>query len=160
MPKKRRDEHGLTDNDKHFVLEYLSNGRNGKEAWQTVHPGTTDSSAMAQASMCLRKLNVAKYITEIQEQEFKELGITNKKIMKEAATIGFVNIKTVSLSYAKKIAMIGHVKASFLDKLARMKKLYSDETPPDPDSETYEGPKLVLPVKGSYVISIQKTPAK
>ena len=67
----------LSVNDRLFLNEYFSNGRNGTQAYMKVHPKAKYTSAESSACDLLRK---PKIVVEIQRRLQYEQGITKKNL--------------------------------------------------------------------------------
>jgi hypothetical protein len=149
MPPKRRVEHGMTPGEKAFAIEWLSNGRIGLDAWQTTHPGCSKNTAVVNASKTLSKANIQAYILELEEQQFKELGISPKKTMAAISRIAYRMSAVDEKSFDKKLKMIGtHVVTSLRD-LAKIQKLFEPDVVVNLENTEYTGPIIMMPTKKS-----------
>jgi hypothetical protein len=147
MPKKRTGEHGLTAGDRAFAIEWLSNGRIGQEAWQATHPGCSVISSRVNASRALAQANVQALILELEEQAFKELGISPKKTMAAISRIAYRMSAVDEKSFDKKLKMIGtHVVTSLRD-LAKIQKLFEPDVVVNLENTEYTGPIIMMPTK-------------
>ena len=67
----------LRANDLLFINEYLKNGRNGRQAWLTIHPHSRIDNADVQAS---RRLSKVKVQEEIARRIKYQAGITKEAL--------------------------------------------------------------------------------
>lgn len=87
MAKKRR----LTEKQKIFCNEYLID-LNATRAYKVAYPNVTrDETAAAAASRLLRNVKVKAYIDERMKEREKRTEVTQDKVLKELAKIGFAN---------------------------------------------------------------------
>jgi hypothetical protein len=162
MPARRRDKDGLIDTERAFVLEYMENGRVGADAYQLVHPECSRAAAAVIAFKLLKKPQVQRYLQKLTAEQFKELGISTRKTMEKIATLAYINLKPESEKSKdrQKVKDLGLLATQNLRELAKIQKMLDDDAPIDPEGEAFEGPRLILPVKGSYELTIKKEKCK
>ena len=87
----------LTNNQKRFCDEYLID-LNATRAYKTAYKSCKkDETARTNSSRLLTKANIKKYIQEQMKERGKRTEITQDKVLKELAKIGFAN----AADYAK-----------------------------------------------------------
>ena len=83
---------GLTDRQQRFVEEYLID-LNGTQA--AIRAGYSPDSANAQSTKMLTKGNVSACVRKAIAERSKRTGITQDRVLRELARIGFVNVPDV-----------------------------------------------------------------
>ncbi|WP_294364671.1 terminase small subunit [uncultured Clostridium sp.] len=84
-------EYFLNERQKRFVNEYIKD-LNGTRAYRKVYQCKNDETAAVCASQLLRNPNVKEYLDIKLKDREKRLEITQDRVLKELAKIGFANI--------------------------------------------------------------------
>ena len=97
----------LTRNQQVFCDEYLID-LNATRAYKVAYPNVTkDQTAAQSGSRLLRNVKVKAYIDEKMAEREKRTEITQDKVLKELAKIGFADLKDY-LEYKTALTVIGH----------------------------------------------------
>ena len=72
---------GLTDRERTLCLTYLSNGFKGAAAWRAVSPGATAATCRSEASRCLAKPHVRRFLESQLQAHFSYLGMTGAEAL-------------------------------------------------------------------------------
>lgn len=83
----------LTDKQKRFCDEYLSNGMNATQA--AISAGYSPKAAKEQGSRLLTYVNIQDYIASKQIKVASKLHLTQEMVVQELARIGFSSIKNL-----------------------------------------------------------------
>lgn len=86
---------GLSSAHARFVREYLID-LNGKAAYQRTYPSCkSDAAARAKAWQLLQREDVRAELAKLEEQQWRELEISERRVLRELAAIGFSNVADV-----------------------------------------------------------------
>lgn len=89
----RRGPDGLTDLERRFIVEYLSNGHNGTQAYIDSCDGTPNrNTAEKKACEILARPPVAERIAKAIDAAARKIDITAERVLAEIATVAFARM--------------------------------------------------------------------
>lgn len=88
-----KDKHGLTKAWRKFCDEYRTNGANASKAYKKAYPRASQRTCEVNGSALLIKTEVVAYLEKKEDKAEKVADITQARIKRELAIIGFSDLR-------------------------------------------------------------------